>query len=97
MISEKQSKICFRAARTGNGYTQVGYSSGGYSPDGYKVGDVVVYYDQAGEVAHSLTISGFSEDGTPIVYGQGGEEIFNSSSSITSGWPNYSYYEVYRK
>ena len=79
------------------GYSSGGYSSGGYSPDGYAVGDVVVYYDSNGNLAHSLTITGFSEDGTPMVYGQGGEEIFNSTTSIENGWANYSSYQVYRK
>lgn len=81
----------------GDGYTQVGSSSssGGYA--GYSIGDVVVYYDENGGLAHSLTITGFDENGVPIVYGQGGTEIFNSSCSITSGWANYSSYQVYRK
>jgi hypothetical protein len=77
----------------GDGYTQVGSSTGGSSTGGsssgagtgqyagYAAGDVVVYYDENGEEAHSLTITGFDEDGVPIVYGQGGTEIFNSSCS----------------
>ena len=87
---------------TGDGYAKVGDSfhvggSNSWSSLGYSVGDVVIYYDSAGELAHSLTITGFNGDGSPVVTGQGGLEIENSSTGITDGWSNYTYYEVYRK
>lgn len=62
----------------------------------YNLGDVVVYYDAAGNVIHSATLT--ETDGSSgIVYGQGGLETENHYDPIGSGFSGYAYYRVFRQ
>lgn len=62
----------------------------------YNPGDVVVYYDSAGNVVHSATITSTDGSSGTIVYGQGGLETYNHYDPIGSGFSSYSYYKVFR-
>lgn len=56
--------------------------------------NVVVYYNSAGQVVHSATISTVSGTMT-TVYGQGGLQVENDINSLPSGFGSYAYYKVY--